>query len=81
MRAVAGGSNGGPDLDDVRALRAYAVFHYRRLKHLDPHTVDPKELGDKETMILYRGMLKQAEMGQEPRVPDWARFPFRIPGT
>lgn len=81
MRAASEGPNGGPDLDDVRALRAYAVFHYRRLKELDLKKADERELGDRETLMLYRGMVKQSEKGQEPRVPDWVHFPFKLPGS
>lgn len=79
MNTVSQGLNGGPDLDDVRALRAFSVYHYRRLKGLDPRMADERELGDKETMLLYRGMVKQAERGQQPRVPDWVTFPFKLP--
>lgn len=83
MRAAVQGPNGGPsapDLDDIRALRAYSVYHYRRLKGLDQNA-DERELGDKETMLLYRSMKKLAERGRDPPIPEWVQFPFTIPGT
>lgn len=86
MRVAVQGPNGGPstpdlpDLDDVRALRAYSVYHYRRLKGL-PQNADERELGDKETAMLYRAMKKQSERGRDPTLPEWVQFPFKLPGT